>query len=261
MNPLICSVCQKELKKSAKQYACENKHTFDIAKEGYTNLLLKASQSSGDSKEMVNARRHFLEKDYYKQLRDTIINVVKELNPSIVVDAGCGEGYYTNEIANNLESNFYAFDMSKNALRYASKRSEKVGYFLSSIFHLPLQKQSIDIILNIFAPAAIEEFKRVLKENGYIIKVGPGKEHLLELKELLYDSVYLNEEKKIEEFNLISEYNVNYTMDLDETDVKNLLHMTPYLHRTPREKIEKLQINDTMQVKASFLIRIYQISK
>ena len=261
MNPLICPVCQKKLKNIDKRYACVNKHTFDVAKEGYTNLLLKSSQSSGDSKEMVNARRVFLEKDYYHLLRKTLIKIVETLQPTVIVDAGCGEGYYTNTLASTINGDFYAFDMSKQALRYASKRGEGVHYFLSSSFHLPLQDNSTDIILNIFAPIAIEEFIRISKNNGYIIKVDPGKNHLKELKECLYDSIYLNEEKVIEELNLIDEHKIQYMMELKESDVRNLLFMTPYLHRTPKEKIENLKVPTKKKVKAEFLIRIYKVTK
>jgi len=258
MNPLLCPVCQKQLYRKDKQFVCKKDHTFDVAKEGYTNLLQKSSKTTGDSKEMVVARSNFLQRGYYQPLCNAIIDVLSTLHPTILVDAGCGEGYYTNTLQNRILGNYYAFDMSKYALRYASKKNRDVNYFLASIFHLPIAKQSVDVILNIFAPIATKEFIRVLKDDGYIIKVDPGENHLLELKGLLYDKVYLNEVKTIQNLQLILSKRIAYKMQLDDNDIKNLLFMTPYLHRTPKAKIEELKITGLFEVSASFILNVYK---
>ncbi|MEG1663386.1 MAG: rRNA (guanine-N1)-methyltransferase, partial [Clostridia bacterium] len=95
MKELLCPVCKEELERSGKTYVCKNKHLFDIAKEGYANLLLsdaKNSKNPGDNTLMVNARKDFLNKDYYKQLALAISGIIDEkFNFSAtLLDAGVG---------------------------------------------------------------------------------------------------------------------------------------------------------------------------
>ncbi|MDF9823926.1 23S rRNA (guanine745-N1)-methyltransferase [Breznakia sp. PF5-3] len=257
-NILICPVCNHKLNKRDHQYICENKHSFDVSKEGYTNLLLKSSKHSGDCKSMVEARRAFLECNHYKPLQDALIELLKEKQPQIIVDAGCGEGYYTNTIAEHLNSELYAFDMSKNALRYAAKRTNIVHYFLASIFQLPIHDHSVDVILNIFAPSATNEFKRILKKEGILIKVDPGSDHLWELKDLLYEKAYKNEEKQLNEFTVLDTKEIKYTLSLTNKELLNLYEMTPYSFKTAKSAKENLIMVNNFDVTIHFILYTYQ---
>lgn len=257
---LRCPVCKRKLKKIDKRYVCDKNHSFDIAKQGYTNLYLKSSKNSGDNKEMVDARTSFLNLHHYDPLVEAIIHILKEINSDTIVDAGCGEGYYTNLIQKALKNEIYAFDLSKDALKYASRQNKEVHYFLSSIFDLPLNSEKADVVLNIFAPLANEEFKRVLKKNGYLIKVDPHHKHLKEIKDFLYENVYENEvlDLDVKGFVLDSYKEVTYTMSLDNNAIVSLFKMTPYYYKTKKEKTEQLFALDHMDCIASFMIYIYR---
>ncbi|MDE7139068.1 MAG: methyltransferase, partial [Ruminococcus sp.] len=114
MSIFICPVCRERLGISGKTYVCPKNHSFDIARSGYVNLLLSKHAGKtvhGDNKLMVQARHDFLEKDYYSPLRDTICEKVKS---GVILDAGCGEGYYTAGISEKLgSSEIYGIDISK----------------------------------------------------------------------------------------------------------------------------------------------------
>lgn len=257
---LKCPVCQRRLKKVDRTYKCDKNHSFDIAKQGYTNLFLKSSKNSGDGKEMVEARTNFLTLDYYKPLLNELITILKELNPSVIIDAGCGEGYYTNQIQKALNSQVYAFDLSKDALKYASRNNKDVHYFLSNIYDIPMMDESTDVILNIFAPLSNKEYVRLVKEDGYLIKVDPHHKHLKEMKDFLYENVYENEilDLDVQGFKLESFKEITYTMDLDNKAISSLFKMTPYYYKTNKEKGKALMQLEKMDCTASFIIYIYK---
>ena len=194
---LLCPVCKKKLNIDLNRYHCLNGHSFDIAKEGYLNLNLKSSVKTGDEKEMVRARKAFLEKDYYLFLRDKLNEIIDGLHVSSLLDLGCGEGYYTQSF--NVKDKL-GIDLSKEALKLASRHDKSTMYVLKTIFDVSLHDESVDLIVTIFAPVS-KEIDRVLKDEGHFILVRPDERHLFELKEAIYDSPYLNEveEVKVEE--------------------------------------------------------------
>ena len=193
---LLCPLCNNYLTKNDKNnfYKCTNNHCYDIAKEGYTNLLLanqKHSLCPGDNKEMVNARKEFLNKDYFLPLSNKINDILTDYcnNKNIaILDAGCGTGYYLNNLQKKFNNcSYFGVDISKFAVMKASKENKNISYFTANIFNLPFSNNSIDIILNIFAPKPEKEFRRILKNNGIILEVTPSTNHMIELKKVLYD--------------------------------------------------------------------------
>lgn len=257
---LLCPVCDKPLYKYEHHYACEHNHSFDIAKQGYTNLLLRSSKHSGDDDRMVSARQSFLVKGFYEPLQEILCNLIATLNPKIVVDAGCGEGYYTNAIASASNASLFAFDISKKALKIAAKGNQDVSYFLASLFHLPIQKHSVDLILNIFAPLALDEFKDKLKVDGILIKVDPGAEHMWELKEVLYDHPYLNEVQINTDMVLMDQKVVKYKKCLQQEDIINLYDMTPYAYKSSKQSKSRLQTIQALEITFHFVIQVYKMS-
>lgn len=256
---LRCPNCEKPLNKEGASYVCENHHCFDVAKSGYTNLYLKHKQS-GDDEAMVKARTQFLEKGYYEPLRELLSDLCDSFPNEVMVDAGAGEGYYTNEIQKRLRNQIYGFDVSKIALQKAAKANKKVHYFVASIFDMPLYDASVDLILSVFAPLAIEEFKRVLKEDGMLITVTPGPNHLIELKRAIYDDVIVNEAEQIkdEELKIIDKIDYNYQVTItSQEDLQNLFKMTPYYYKTSKEDAMKLTTYDTLTLTCDFVIQIY----
>ena len=235
-----------------------------MAKEGYVNLLLsqKNADSHGDDKEMVASRTAFLEGGYYAPLRDKVCEIIKSLGVDKVrlLDAGCGEGYYTSAYSGISEAT-YGIDISKSAVRSASKKCKNAFFAVASVYHLPLMDNSFDLIVNCFSPNAPEEFSRVLCDGGHLIYVVPAPRHLWELKNVLYETPYENEEKveQYEGFRLerVESVTTEFTLDTNEK-IKNLFHMTPYTWNTPKDGIKRLDNVDTLSVTADFRVHVFR---
>ncbi len=266
MSLFICPVCSSPLSKGESAYICENGHSFDISKYGYVNLLMSQQSSQkrhGDDKLMVQARRAFLSKGFYGELCKTICNTVKsEISEnSVLIDVGCGEGYYLNEVSNALSLQIYGVDISKDALRYASRLIKNGEFSVASAFSLPFEDNSADCILNIFAPSAYEEFYRALKPEGILIKAVPLEEHLWGLKCALYDEPYKNkpEIRNDELFTLVKSEELKYEINLTSAeDIKNLFMMTPYFYKTGRDETEKLLSRNSLSTTVHFAVEVYK---
>jgi len=265
---LICPNCGSSLIKTDNAFKCANKHSFDIASSGYCNLLVgsKSGEFKGDNKEMVMARRSFLDSGAYAPLRDAVCKTTAQFSHSVVIDAGCGEGYYTRAVANTLSLEKEAVtiigaDISKSATQYAAKRDKLTTYITASCFHLPVKSSCADLILSLFAPSAADEFHRVLKWGGHVLQVVPGDDHLWELKEAIYDEAYKNREEKhsLDGFELVSREKISYKRDIESPEmIRALFSMTPYVHRTPKEGIERLNALSRIELTLSFLLLTFE---
>ncbi len=271
-----CPVCQKQLILKEKGYQCENGHNYDLSSKGYVNLLLanqKHSIDPGDSKEMIEARVHFLELDYYDFLRQTILQNILKYTPSEsfnFCDLACGEGYYTNYLhqqVNQVQSmNTIGIDISKYAILEACKKQRKmqlesIRYCIGNLMNLPFMNESFSILLNCFALFDEKEFSRVLKNKGYYIRVLPDEYHLYELKRILYKNVILNvmKEKTINGFDLVDEIHIQKEITLkSQEEIYHLFTMTPYYYKTSKKDMEKLLEIDHLTTKAAFVLLIYR---
>lgn len=259
---LICPKCHQKLKKSGKSFFCENNHCYDIAKNNYVNLLLcnkKKSKFPGDDKTMIAARNNFLKKGYFENLRRTIEDIVDNEKPTYILDAGCGTGYYSH----NLEQkyNIVAIDISKEAIHFTAKNNKNLLSIISSMYELPIKDNSIDLILNIFAPKPKEEFKRVLKNNGVIVEVVPGKDHLKELKKIMFgnEAVFNKEKFAFSDFKIKSSQKLIYLVNIAENeDVINLIRMTPYYYTGGRKKEDLLNQVKSINVTFDFIINVLE---
>ncbi|MBE6747685.1 MAG: methyltransferase domain-containing protein [Ruminococcaceae bacterium] len=267
MSYFICPVCKKNLIEYENKFSCENNHCFDKAKQGYVNLLMSQQSSQkrhGDDKLMVKSRRDFLNKGFYSKLCDEICNAIDSIkNESyILFDIGCGEGYYTSHIKNKCNIDcVYGIDISKNALQYAGKAEKSIKYAVASAYQLPFSDNSANILINIFAPCAYNEFHRVLKDDGYLVKVVPLSEHLWELKKAIYDEPYKNkpEIKNDDLFTLVESRELKYNITLTTNeDIYNLFTMTPYYYKTSKQDAEKLFQLETLATTVHFAIEIYK---
>jgi len=265
---LICPVCSEKLELINKSFVCNNGHSFDLARSGYCNLLTgtKSGDFIGDSKEMVNSRRNFLESGAYEPLRNVICDMAMKYSVKdkvSILDAGCGEGYYTSAVVSTLAGHLekaVGIDISKTATDAAAKRDKLTQYITASSYHLPVADNSIDIIMSLFAPAPAEEFCRVLKDEGKVIIAVPGREHLWELKKAIYDEPYENDEEKhnLEGFELVGKEKLCYKAHIDSPEnIRALFSMTPYIHRTGRDSIEKLNALNEIDLTLSFVILVF----
>ena len=274
MSLFRCPVCGAPLLRDQRTYRCGAGHSYDISKEGYTYLLppnQKHSAAPGDDKGMAAARRDFLSKGYYAPLLNTVCFEVLSRcgDPPVVLDTGCGEGYYTSGLYRPLcdagkTPKMAGIDISKAILRYAAKREKAVEFAVASSYHLPLADQSVDVLLNCFSPLALEEFRRVLRPGGLFFYVVPAADHLWEMKQVLYDRPYRNEEKETpyEGFTYEAVVPVDGTISLkDQADIHALFQMTPYYWKTPRAGAERLAALDRLDCRISFRIHIFRLTE
>ena len=275
---LKCPVCNLSLIKYEKQYVCLNNHSYDIASKGHINLLLanqKNTKEPGDSKEMMESRRDFLNKGYYhtfsEKLNEVIISNIsgKYVN---ILDVGCGEGYFLLSLKEaiyrkgsnfnlNKQFDFFGVDISKAAVTYATKRDKKINFIVSSNFNLPIMPNTIDIIIRNFAPSDEAELKRVLKDKGKLIVITPGVQHLYGLKEILYVNARKHEEKitTFEGFNLTQTFEVKYNIDVENgEDIKSLIAMTPYYWTIDNVMREKANDTSKLSTGLHFNICVYE---
>ncbi len=260
-----CDVYESEDKKSL---FCtgQRRHCFDFSSDGYASL---SRQGAGDSKQAIASRRDFLSKDYYLPLAEKLCEIAARHigSDAVILDAGCGEGYYTNKIAGKFRFAL-GFDLSKFGVAAGAKSARRDGigntfYATGSVFELPVKDESVDCVVNIFAPCAEIEYMRVLKDGGVLIVVGAGRDHLMGLKRVLYESTYENKERAdlpvstepVERLTLKYEIEVN-----GRSDVDNLFSMTPYYWRTSEADKEKLLGVECLKTQVEFEIYVYKKS-
>lgn len=264
---LICPKCGDPLSLVERAMQCPRRHSYDIAAGGYVNLLLsgKSGDNIGDSREMITARRSFLDAGYYAGLSQAVCRKVQELEAGRrayhILDAGCGEGYYTRAVAESLpEARVLGVDISRHACLAAAKRDKKSLYVTASASELPVSDSWADLLLSLFAPTFGIEFRRVLAAGGKVVVVAPGKDHLIELKRAVYDTAYLNAEDKhgLDGFSLESSQRVTYAVNLeDSSHIRQLFAMTPYAFRTPERGRARLEALQTIKVTLDFLLLIF----
>lgn len=268
----ICPLCRcrMEVTEDGKSVKCSGdnpknkRHSFDFSADGY----LSFGATGGDSKEAVAARRSFLRSTpNYKLAAEAIYHTVKRYVPDckLLVDAGCGEGYYTS-ILSDISASTVGFDLSKFACLAGSKQARRDGkqsllFATASVFELPIKDSCADAITNIFAPCAEEEYNRVLKDGGYLFVVGAGKNHLMGLKRVMYEDVYENGPRADLPKNMehVDRVISNYSMTISgKENIAALFSMTPYYWRTSEADKQKLSGLDSLETEIEFEINVYK---
>ena len=270
-----CPLCAAPLERREGRYLCPAGHSFDQAAAGYVHLLpanRKHSKSPGDDRAMVAARSAFLDKGYYAPLLEalsrTVAEAVSHLPRPVLLDSGCGEGYYTQGLFRALEAAGHrpraaGVDLSKFALRRAARRLPEGEFAVASAYHLPMGAGSADVLTNVFSPLAAEEFARVLRPGGLFVYVVPSAQHLWEMKEVLYPHPYENPVKREDYpgFAWQGVRPVRYTLSLsDSADIMALFHMTPYAWKTPKEGIARLEAQTALDCQIGFDLHLYRKS-
>lgn len=264
-----CPNCGGKLNKLDKVALCENGHSFDRARGGYYNLLVgNTGGVHGDNKDMVLARRAFLGAGYYAPLVRYLIFQVLEYTPEggCLLDAGAGEGYYTDHIERALYdrdgiSDVTAYDISKDAVREISKKNPRISLAVAGSYHMPIADGEFDTVINTFSPLALEETRRVLKTGGHFIMAIPGEMHLFDLKSVIYDTPYKNEvaDTHLEGFELVEDEPLTYKFSLDSPEkIQSLFMMTPYAYRTRLSDRAKVFALETLECTADFRIFVYK---
>ena len=258
---LICPVCGKPLEFHQSVARCDGGHCFDIAREGYVNLLRssKSGDLIGDDKASARCRRDFLNKGYYRSLQNALCDMFAQRQGS-VLDICCGEGYYTSALGENTNLQLFGFDISREMVRLAAKRGN-CRYFVANLASIPVADGSMDYATHLFAPFQEASFARVLRSGGRLITVIPGRKHLFGLKQALYDTPYENDEQlpSTEELRLIRTMKVSDTILLcSQEDIQAVFRMTPYYFHTSAIDKEKLTVLTELETPVEFLIAEYE---
>lgn len=264
---LRCPVCHADLSREEKRYACSANHSFDIARQGYVNLLLSSqmpSKAPGDSADMLADRRAFLETGFYQPLREAIADKLAHLQAGLnhsqnVLDLGCGEGYYTAAFANADDRKMYALDISKPALALAARRSKAVTWCVGTSRALPFHDSTLNVVLNIFCRPHETETKRVLRDDGVMVLVGPGVAHLTELREVLYEKLTIEESHSLAHlqqygFELVDSQTLQYTFTAGQPTIAQLARMTPHYWRASQSGRQSIETVETLTTRAEFVI-------
>lgn len=267
VDALRCSVCGAPLHLTGRSLRCAEGHGFDIAKQGYVNLLhARVPSGTADSAEMVAARAEFLDADHFAPLAEAIAGVATAAvsTPGLVVDAGGGTGYYLAKVLDALPgATGLSFDLSAVASRRAARAHPRASAAVWNLWHpLPLAEGCASLVLNVFAPRNGAEFRRILRADGRLVVVTPTPEHLAELAELtrLLD-VDPDKPRRVAaalnpHFTETAGEAVSFSLELTAAEVRSLIGMGPSAHHLRPGALESLPA--TVRVTASCTVAVYR---
>lgn len=265
MLALICPLCRATLQTDDKTWRCLNGHAFDVAREGYVNLLPvqhKKSLSPGDTADSVAARRRFLGAGHYQPLQEAVAALLRELQPDSLLDLGCGEGYYTQAMRQEVPS-VCGVDIAKPAVQLAARQQKDVTWLVASAALLPFADASLALVSSLFSPLPVAEMLRVLKPNGHVLMVTPAPDHLWQLRQGLFEQVRAHEPDKFlsafhDDFVLASRQRVEAPLTLTQAALIDLLAMTPYAWKATAERRSVLENNENFQTLAAFDVMLFK---
>ena len=259
-----CPICQENLTLVESSLKCDHRHSFDLAKFGYVNLAPQIKQSANYNKENFQNRQQILEAGFYQAILEGISDLLAtKPSAKTVLDIGCGEGFYSRKLQEvHPEKTFYAFDISKDSVQIAAKSEPNwaVNWFVGDLARLPIKDASMDILLDIFSPANYGEFRRVLSQNGILIKVVPTENHLKEIRQMVQEQLtkkdYSNQDIKEhfqEHFRIQSSQIASLTKHITTEQRQALLSMTPLLFHVDQSKIDWSQLTE-ITIEAEILV-------
>ncbi len=261
---LICPLCGELLTKTEHSLSCPNRHGFDIARQGYVNLLPvqnKRSLAPGDTREQVLSRRRFLESGAYAPIADALIHKARELGcAGPILDVGCGEGWYSAQLAGALGCRLTGLDISKEAVRCAAGKYKDAQWLCASAAHIPVPDHSAGLLTSLFAVTLPGEFRRVLAEQGYFFQVLAAEDHLTGLKSIIYDRLTHKEKDSVPElpgFRLVSTQTIRFPLRLEGEAIRDLFSMTPHVYRVSKAGYERLMNTQALADEASCVLNVY----
>ncbi|PKO92312.1 MAG: rRNA (guanine-N1)-methyltransferase [Betaproteobacteria bacterium HGW-Betaproteobacteria-10] len=252
---LACPLDGAPLHVDGMAWRCAAGHSFDISTQGYTHLLpvqQKRSRDPGDSKEMVAARRRFLNAGNYQPIaaavNRSLLADLPRHGAASCLDAGCGEGYYLRQLAAATPERqrlaLLGLDISKWAVLSAAKQSAlavdgRPNWVVGSNANLPVLSGTLDRVLCLFGFPVYGEFARVLKPTGQLLQIDAGPDHLRELREIIYPSLKPERPGEVSVpsgFTLLASESIRFSRLLGNAEeIADLLAMTPHLYRASAE--------------------------
>ena len=262
---LICPICGEPLNRIEKTYICDRRHSFDLARQGYVNLLTvqqKHSLDPGDTREQVLSRRAFLEAGYYAPIAQALIETAQKYGVTgDILDVGCGEGYYCSQLADALNLPLTGLDISKEAVRCAAAKYKGPLWMCATAAHIPVENQSVGLLTSLFALTLPEEFHRVLRRDGLYFQVLAAEDHLLGLKSIIYDELTHKEKNTAPElpgFQRLESIPIRFDFSLEGEQIANLFSMTPHVFRIGKAGAERLRATEQLSDTASCVLNVFR---
>lgn len=282
--PLTCPVCDSDLSRGGGVLSCRHGHSFDVARDGYVNLLPAQHRQrgmEGDTADMVRARRRFLDEGHYGLLRDALTAKIADVltertatdtqqkRRTCIAEVGCGEGYYLGGVADDLPSGlrcgvaFVGTDLSKSAVKLAAKRHPDLTLFVADVHRkLCMRTGSVSVLLDVFSPRNSDEFARVLEPEGHLLVVIPSQRHLGSLRSALgLIGIQQDKERRVvdqfsDRFSLVDRAQLQFSMELSPDAVTDLVEMGPNHWHERKQGEERDQ--GTISTEASFVLLHFQ---
>ena len=227
--PFVCPVCRGALAEAGGSLCCERRHTYDVARQGYVNLLRKKPDTLYEEKALFEARRVVYGAGFFAP----VVEAVREgLPEGTVLDAGCGEGSLLAALTADGVRRGIGLDIAKPAVQMAAGAYKQAAWCVGDLCDIPLPDGAVEAIVNVLTPANYGEFSRVLAPGGSLVKVVPSAAHLQEIRSLTNQSPYthaLEETIAIlkKRFALLEQKTIRYTVFCDEALAAAVYAMTP----------------------------------
>ncbi len=261
---LICPLCGEQLNRQERTFLCPKGHSFDVARQGYVNLLTvqqKHSLAPGDTRQQVLSRRAFLEAGYYAPIAQALVDAAKQYGADgPILDVGCGEGYYSARLSQALGLSLTGLDISKEAVRCAAAKYKDAQWLCATAAHIPVADHTAGLLTSLFALTLPEEFHRVLKPGGLYFQVLAAEDHLLGLKSIIYDTVFhrtKDTEPELPGFTRLVSIPISFDFQVEQEQVNNLFSMTPHLFRISKAGAERLAQTRQLSDRASCVLNVY----
>ena len=262
---LICPICEKDLSRQEKSLVCPAGHRFDIARQGYVNLLTvqrRHSAHPGDTREQVICRREFLEGGFYAPISEALDAAAKEQGAEgPILDVGCGEGYYSARLAASMGAELTGLDVSKEAVRCAAAKYQDFQWLCATAARIPVAARAAGLMTSLFAVTLPAEFHRVLRENGLFFQVLAAQDHLLGLKKIIYDELIFREKDTapaLPGFVLLKSLPIRFSFTVEGAQVQNLFAMTPHLFRVSKAGAQRLRETERLTDTASCVLNVFR---
>jgi 23S rRNA (guanine745-N1)-methyltransferase len=243
---LLCPVrnCRQPLArtvgKEAQRIVCPNAHSFDIARSGYINLLQpqdRRSKRPGDTPAAVQSRRRLHDFGKTTPLLEAIADFLAPASSDIVLDAGCGDGFYLGTLTRRYNFSAHGVDISIPAIDAAARRYPECEWIVANADRfLPYTDRTFSLLMSITARMNAPEFRRVLRGDGRMLVAVPAPDDLIELRSHIgkpsRDRTARTIETFARDFKLTDRRRATTTADLTATAVEDVLHS---IYR-PRQK-------------------------
>ncbi|MGN0776334.1 MAG: putative RNA methyltransferase [Candidatus Ventricola sp.] len=261
--PLLrCPLCGGAFLKKDSSLVCSRRHTYDIARQGYVNFV-PGQKEMFYKKELFDHRARVFEAGVYAPVVELLTEAIGRYGPAdhpVLLDAGCGEGYYAKAVCPGRSMTRIGFDLSKDAVRLAARGPKTAAFFAADLKHIPMQDHTADVLLDVFTPANYAEFGRVLREDGVVMKLAPRSGYLHQLRTLageqLRHATYDDgdvERYAHEKMDVLHQEAITYTLCVSPETVQHLARMTPMLagidvDRLDLSGVSQITIDETLYI-------------